>query len=666
MTNPAAIKPHLVQTSPDFSIWTTRTEIRCEQCSEGAGQVIGDATLVRNIGRVAQPGEAFATVTYLDLLGMFVRVLIQDDGGIISVNGNTWSALWHGTVAASSVSDLGGGSGTQTITCNGLAGILEQLCIGRGAEYRIGAAGPGPSNVVDPGYMPPFNRDMGKDSTDDQVIVGTDDGPYVYAYAHQRSTEARFSWTAGEALDHILKLCAHGEFSPAYARLGDLRWDFTDASGCLDYFPQDVDLFGGSVLKAINTLINPRRGLIWRLSVSGTTATIVVQSTTPQAITAGGYTLPAAASTHAPVLTGGAADGIAGVDLSEDASACYDVIEIVGAQPWVGMTVAYVAAPDETTALGKGWTEAQESAWDDGDTTTKEDRVWRRFALRGEWTGQQYDLQAVGLRNSLTHAADGSTDGERTHDTLGAYTWQPETLKCTRTLPCGVGFVASIKEGYQDPLLFIGADGDTLDLNGAELADSGGSVGVTVEETPGAVVIGHQAEDANQIAAAVLDGSPILATIGIRESAPLRVRWVRSSASWPRSVPRVLTMLATQYEQWLVLPGTITGTDGDGNYVKIVDDPLVVRDDLPAMRQALSLLRSWYSEPARTLRYVLRGIIDRSSNTAPGVLVTSATLGIGTLTINAPYIRRVWDLTPDGYGTSLDTARVLPDLEALR
>lgn len=667
MTNPYEIKGHLVQTSQNFSTWVDRTEVRCDQCSEGAGQVIGEATLVREFGQVAYPGQDFGAVLAVDWIGWFIRILIESDAGTVFLNDKQYEALWHGVVIGTSINDTGGGTGVQTIHCNGLAGVLEQMTIGRGAEQRVGAAGISPSQVFDPGYMPAFNRaKRGRDMSTAGEIVANDGG-YIYANVHQRSSGLGSAWTAGEMLDHILKICAHGEFAPVYARQGALRWTFSDPEDCLDYLVNDVDVFAGSILNAINTIINPRRGLLWRLTVSGTTATINVTSTSPAPISGTSYTLPAASVTHEPDLTGGAADGIAGVDLSEDSSQTFDVIEIIGAQPWVGMTVAYEATPTEATALGKGWKTKAETDWDNGQVTPENEKVWRRFTLRPEWIGQQFGQPTIGLRNKLEFDGVGATDGTREYDKDNAATWQPETMECTRTMPCGVGFVVDTLKGYQDPLSFIGPDGDAIDLNGLDPEiGAWSSTGITIEDLPGAVVLGHNAEDANEFASAGEEDQPIVVTVGIRESAPLLVRWVRPVISWPRAVPRVLTVRAPQYEEWLILPYTVIGVDDNGNYTTTGASEINVRSDVASMNDTLALLRTWYSEPARTLRYVKRGVIDTSSASAPGVLVTTATLGIGSKTINAPYVRRVWDLTPEGFGTAWDTSRMIPDIEAIR
>jgi hypothetical protein len=120
-------------------------------------------------------------------------------------------------------------------------------------------------------------------------------------------------------------------------------------------------------------------------------------------------------------------------------------------------------------------------------------------------------------------------------------------------------------------------------------------------------------------------------------------------------------------EYWRVLNGTVTGVSSGS--LTTASSTQVIRDDRPTMQAALAFLRAYYGEPARALRWTDQGTIEHaygSGAAAPGALVTTATLGTGSTTINAVVTRRTWRLDEDGYGTSYDTDRIVPDIEAIR
>jgi hypothetical protein len=114
----------------------------------------------------------------------------------------------------------------------------------------------------------------------------------------------------------------------------------------------------------------------------------------------------------------------------------------------------------------------------------------------------------------------------------------------------------------------------------------------------------------------------------------------------------------------MILKGTVTGVSAGA--LTTVSSDTVVRDDLPRLTAMLSFLRAYYAEPARALSWTDRGAIDFTAGSAPGTLVTTATLGSGSVAVNAIITRRTWHLDSAGYGTSYETTRVVPDIEAIR
>jgi hypothetical protein len=171
----------------------------------------------------------------------------------------------------------------------------------------------------------------------------------------------------------------------------------------------------------------------------------------------------------------------------------------------------------------------------------------------------------------------------------------------------------------------------------------------------------------------VLETSGVLVvTLGMREPDPLVISWTRASASWPRTSPRTLAVHMPNAEQWVMLRGTVTGISGGGSEgatLATQASESTIRDDLPLMQSWLAFLRAYFGEPSRALRWSNIGAIEHSYGSgaaSPGALVTTATLGTGSTTINATVTRRTWRLDESGFGTSYDTDRIVPDIEAIR
>ena len=664
------VKAHLVQTSPDFTTWTTQTGVRCTECSEGAGQIVGSATLVRLIGTAREPGATGSPASQTPLTGLvgqWARVLIADAGGAITVSGTNYAALWHGTIDAQRISDTGGGTGTQSFACAGLAAHLGRIALINGWTEAIGTGGTTVADYVL--RVPVFNTaDGGGASTPTYSIDGVSCKVF--------DTYSGTKWTAKQILQ--LLLASHGRWDDLDGGFtGNLSWTLS-AGTLLDYEAPTLDVNGMTLLDAVNTLISPRRGLMWRVTVSGTTATINVLSIAASAITVAAsgsysaYTLPAATDTSTPDLSG---IWSSGVELTEDQSSTYDHIAISGARPWVGLTVAYdpANATSEAKSLVQAWTNAQETSWNTaaGPTT---DGVWRSFKLNPLWDGRQYGGSTYGLRQNLTLDANGDLTGERVYDS--AVDFPPGVLSIDGELPCGVGFAYDPTGPRQDIMAFWKPTGSSAwyDMDGPvqELNRS-----VTVANGPGVVHIGspsrekagstQQRNKYQLMSAAGTINGVILVTLGVREPDPLMVTWTRASASWPRTNPRTLSVHLPNAEQWVMLSGTVKGVSGGS--LTTESSETTIRDDVPSMRSYLAFLRAYFGEPARALSWTDRGLIEYGYGTgapAPGTLVTTATLGTGSTTINAVLTRRTWRLDESGYGTSYTTERIVPDIEAIR
>lgn len=659
-TESRTIKRHAVQTSPDFSTWTTQTTIRCNECSEGAGQIVGAASLVRYIGTVREPGATGSPTSQTrltGLVGQWVRVLIEEAGGSITISGVDYNTLWYGIIDAERLTDQGGGMGAQAWVCSGIAADLARRSVTDGWIEVTKADG----TKLAGHFMraPAINdpRGYGGAST---ATYSLDGGPAIKLPATGGA-----DMTAKELAQNILSTHADW-YDPATGTwVTSVGWSLTGNS-LLEYKVPTIEPQAQTVLDIVNFAANPRRGLIWRLEFTAGVPYIVVKSIAASAI----GSLPAATDTATPDLTG---VWISGVEMTEDQSATYDRIDIVGGACWTGLSMAYDPANATTQAqsLIAGWTSTEETNWSSG-TGTQNDKVWREFVVNPKWDGRTYNSSANGLPNSLSLTASTSDyDGGRIFYPLTTAGIPADIVDATPTLPCGAGFTTDKTGPRQEALAFWKPAGSSTwyDLNGSGIL----SRSLTVDGPPISVALGspgsigytsgnQQLENKNNLASTGV----LVVTLGLKDANPLRVSWTRASASWPRNVPRTLCVSMPACEYWQVINGTVTGVSG-GSLTTTTG--LVLRNDLPKMQSALEFCRAYYAEPSRSLSWTDRGIIEHaygSGACAPGTLVTSATLGTGPTTINAVVTRRTWNLTEDGYGTSYSTDRIVPDMETLR
>ena len=522
-TDLRTIKRHLVQTSADFSSWTTQTAIRCNECSEGAGQVVGAASLVALIGVGRLPGATGAVGTLspvTGLVGKWVRVLIEEVSGAITVSGVDYNALWYGIIDAERITDTGGGTGQQSWVCSGLEADLARRSIMDG--WVEVTKGDGTKLAGKYGRCPPFNDPRGFSGAS-TATYSLDGGPAIKLPALGGA-----DMTAKELLQNILSTHADW-YDPATGTWTTIITWSLSAGTLLDYKVPTIEPQGQTVLDVLNFCANPRRGLTWRKTVSGTTCTITILSTAAAAI----GSLAAATDVATPDLTG---LWIQGVEMVEDQSATYDRIDIVGGKCWTGLSLAYdpANATAQKQSLIAGWTSTEETNWS-GGTGTANDKVWREFVVNPKWDGRTYGSDTVGMPNSLALGSGTSDyDGSRTFFALTTAGIPTALVEATPTLPCGEGFTTDLTGPRQEAMAVWKPKGssDWRDARSAPYL----ARPISVDGPPISVCVGTAShgkiEDSHQVQnKAQLETSGVLVvTVGLIEPNPLRVSWTRDSA----------------------------------------------------------------------------------------------------------------------------------------
>lgn len=642
--------------------WQRRWFLRFTGGSRGSGQVLGDAEIVQDYGQImpAADGTGGNIVdtgivpdiandgTGETLEGKLVRLSIRsvDDEGAEQL-----TPFWWGVVQGQSVNPTGDIDGQATWSCVGLASVLDQI-----ACYR-GWIKPNSGSVAfDPGYLPIFNH---LPSGDRSASTMTVNGVAVYVHDLIDTTGSGNKWTARQIIDLLL---AGAVNDTTYG----WTWAIADPDSCLVYEVETIDLGTGTILDAVNALINARRGMTWYLTVAGTVATINVVSGVPSEIIVGTFTLPASSAQRDFDVTGN--PWVTNLSINEDYSSTFDVIEIWGAHPWVGITVVY-DGPDDGS-LQKGWLSDDETTWDTDHDSSLVEGVWRRLEVRGTWDGEQrpYVSGATGLRDTLAVSGDddaaygyGGYTGERSH-AGGTYAPPTQILETERMLPASIGF-GDLRLGPRQPPIVVQYDGSVY-------SDVSEDIQAQVDDNPPAVFL-HKGTDKGDSMKTLLEtsGALLYVSMGFREAAPLKVSWRRNPAEWKRTVPRVKVIQIRGLEQWMVINGTITGVDIDTVTPLTQSGDLTIRDDVPQMRGLLALARARYGSPALKINWTDRGILDTSTDFIPGTLINDITNGARTITANAVITRQRWQrVIRDGvemWDTINEIERVLPDVEAI-
>ncbi len=623
--------------------WETLRGVWAEDGSEGAGAIVGEMTLRQVFGVVLQPGDAAVYQWGIapdyrgedetsELTDRYVRVLLEDEDGTVSIDDRTFTAFWWGLVGArvlepDGAEDYPGGSATWP--CIGIAMLLDRVFITRG--YEVAADG---VTVIDPGYCPTFNDLPFGDSTDAQIAMGNG-STYIF---DRGGAGIKDRW---QALDVInLLLAGYAQPSLDGVVCGGLAWLIGTGSTLLEYDAPRLEAHGRTVFEVLNLLINPRRGLTWRTRVEGSYAYIDVSSTSEETITVGSATVTAATQVDVDVV-----DDVwkQQVQVVQDPVA-FDHMRGFGSHPLLAMTLEFKAgSAGATYALVPSGFAPSDIPGDDPSEMT----IWRQWRINPAWQGSNYN-NTPGLRHVL------AADGTRTYSASGNP--QAAVLRLDRLTPLGAGCTANADGPRNEPIIMIGS--------GSAWVDYSAEISLTVTENPAGITLGSSASDALRLKALLEDGTKsLLITIGVYEWSPLQTYWTRPVEDWPRDVPRVWNRTRADIVQRLGLVGTVHGCPL--GVLQVQGIQTMVRDDLPVLQAEQALAQARYGGTGGgNASWSEGGTIDIDDTYAPGVFIGHLSNGDRTFRVMAPIVRRGWSFRAESYGTSYRTERTAADIEA--
>jgi hypothetical protein len=565
----------------------------------GTGNDFGSARLLMHWGRIIDPNDTSGTEAQpLPGLGVDdcvrLRLTTVDEVGQID-----WGAtLWHGVIESIDWSD----PSRATAKAVDLAVLLARVYASRGWELNHNSA-----LIVEPGYLPAFNAVGGAD----RAASAETDGYYV----HDRRGSG-VAWTAHKIADLLLRRGMQSDLPGAPGGVNPIRWRLDPASAA-DYTPETLDLNGLSIAECMDRLFSAKRGLTWRVTVDAGYAQVLVVD-----LDAAGSPLDTTADLgwSNPVV--------------QERRDGYDYVLVSGCRPLVGITLWWTRGGSGGSIEPDGWDPA--TADTVLDAALQEDLAgkpydrpeWRRFKLRSAWDGAQYDgtesgSGTDGLRNILvdpnTYAPP---DGDR---------WwlppipPPAALTIERDGPAGQGFTDSATGPRQAPIVIAGAAGRWEDLSqDCRPTPIGGKlIGERNDNGTSVIVLGESAADADRLRQAVGADGKVLITIGVREWAPLQCAWAAPADSWSALSPRVYHLRRPNLEEWLCLPGCVTGVSSAGA-LDTLATPLDVRSDVSTLQTIRDQLAVRFGRAITAAAITRQGEI--LTTYAPGGICTDLTL----------------------------------------
>jgi hypothetical protein len=605
---------HLVETSRALQAtgWEVHRQLVCATAELGHGRRLGRAALSLRYGRrVPEEGgeEYLEPIPAID--GRYVRVLVPDSGGSITVDGypgETWLAKWTGYVQEPELHPDGNAAnpgGGATWEATEIRGLLDQLYVYRGHELSG-------STLINPGTCPVFNDLAAGDCrTSDYTFR---DVPAMQARIHDRTGSGE-PWTAYKLLNYLLVAMTNPEL-PLHGEIFTGRWVLS-AGGLLNWTVPRLELHGRTIAECFNLLCGQDRGLTWRTgSVSGDLVTIEVLSTAGRGTTIGTETAPTASKTAVDL------DGDLWIErpVIRPQPAPYNGIFGWGGRPLVGITVHYTAGDGASAIIPDGFVESATPVDQAGS-----EHVWRKWKINPSWDCLTYDSTTSGLRANL-EPGETLPDGDREYSAAHP---PPGVLELSNTLPAGQGWTDDETGSRQEPVVVVGS-----------VAAGWEVLKIAVRVEKGAILLGNSAKDAQRLKWLLADGSrTLLVTLGIYEWAPLYVADVDNPTFWARDMPTIFSIEAPKIRQTLMLAGAVKGVDGSRALVKYSSDTYVV-NEVAALQRLVAQKYAALCSDTGSGHWSENGVL--SDLYPPGEMINPLTAGGTAYQLNALVNRRIW------------------------
>jgi hypothetical protein len=703
------------------SAWQTIRGALCTEADVGLSGVSGVTSFTIDHGATVR-GQQARESQFTDYTGKWVRIQVREtEDGTPSVRGTVLRPIWWGKCMSYQLTGGRGMSAASVFQCAGLDAALQEIAPSR--WYAIGQVLGVPAQgdvTTDPGTILPLNMVDGGNAVDNpgDVLPVTDApqaAPKLPEIRPNRSTSAVSRGHGTQMAQLVLAALNDQTDGP--------RWTLDDTDDALA-FELDGEMDGPKFGDLLGQVINVRHGVAYALEVDTTDPTepvVVKVYTTVQAAVnlPNGDTIPAnaaqialdLASVGSPSLDNPAKpekprNALESWTVTRSRAGEVDAVYIEGGHPIVAVTVGYKDGdPDATNRMIKGWSAADETAWDAANATERDSgplqHVWRKFKLGTKYAGGDYFDGAANLTMRAgrqlagdvggadllaLHGAAGETGVTTTLLAGGAFVGpKPAQLKLARFLPWPENF------NWSDPVPKFGVLRDDREQPArVRVYGKGGASNTyedlsytwqtSIDEDDGAVILGNDSRDAVAIKA-YLASKALLFTIGIVAPIPWRVSWRRADADRPCDWRRSLIIRDPSLTYWAAAAGTVTSVnddftgrlvDVDANYdlsgsINGVQFGFANLNDanipIPRLSELLAMVKTHYENQTPTIEWTRRGL-DFSDALRPGAMVTTAALPLDdqkqiSLTMNANITGRRWRFLSRELSTTYATDRLM-------
>lgn len=324
-------------------LWTEQPSLACIQCTWNAAPDRSTAVIVRDYGRVLQPGgTATADLTPVSLEGSFVLIEWDTDEQVSSVPViNYWLGVIDGKADAPDGPSDGTipASGRQSFTCYGMerllqvAPVLDTVWDDDGASARSGGA-----TAFNQGGKPNRSADVITDET----------------YVFDHDTENAEFWSSRDIINHLLFY----HLPTDDRNVASIPWELANASIVPDWDAPEIETEGMTVWDIINRLLDSRMLLGWGVGFDNTTLAVAPFSIAASSVTLADKSFAANATQHTLTYS---ADPLTIGEITVDRSDMVDQVIVRGARR---VSVCTVRVDDG--GLEAGWSTGEEDDYNEG------------------------------------------------------------------------------------------------------------------------------------------------------------------------------------------------------------------------------------------------------------------------------------------------------------
>ncbi len=589
------------------------------RASERVSPSTSSASLHFDFGSIKREEHAFFdTYSPLWVNGTYTRIRVYDGYGA--------QVIWTGMIRRDDVTLHGASnflSGSHDLPAIGLEHLLDRSIIA--GSYTD-------DGVIDRAVK--FNRRGGRGAGTLGNRSDSVDGDGVFVFSGDTNL-----WTNLEIAQHLL--VKHVQ--------GDVTFLLDGVVSALDSVSEVHDFHGASVKQALDTLIDRRRGLGWRVLVWNQNVYVHVFSVLTDSLSVGDVTLPANQD-QAIVNT----DDVKDVEqsLHFDDLTRYDSVEVQGGPIFSCFSLSY---SDSTLEIG--WTGAEETAYKNGSGIGDPDASDHDIARRSKVLAPVYRLHRVpsawdwlagdGEGGVTNNAAPGVTEDGYPDATILATIWNPgHTLE--RELP----FFEDVDVAGVDPDLRMSfaliLDSETRWQYIDQLEDDGtpvscsysvGNSEMSVILSPSiahVMALTHFDPDSfDTNTEPIFDYDTMIATVMVATDTNLKAKVVLDD----RGVGDSLLIKMDDAVAWYVVPNTVIDVV-DGALVKYSSDGGFERDDSARIRAVAAFAAAWYTQQRSTMTLVIKQI---STAMPAGTLVRTAVSNLHVTQVGTVVTDRTWD-----------------------